>query len=224
MNLAGGNSKRLLRSLRTGATPTSVGLWAAVNAVQHLRKRRKPAKVLLVRKDLEPGATYVVRIPEEGQPPISQTLSPGGIGSELMAAAADLLTKEESAPEELEPAATPQLSRRKRRRARRVEEIEQGVLDVASLRRGQRRKLGKAEEKARRRPTRKRAKKARRLQRTAAKSVAKAERNAAPSRRARRKRRRHEEAVSGWEAKNEKHSTRRRRRKLARARQSLGND
>jgi hypothetical protein len=201
-----------------------VGLWAAVNAVQHLRKRRKPAKVLLVRKDLEPGATYVVRIPEEGQPPISQTLSPGGIGSELMAAAADLLTKEESTPEELEPAATPQLSRRKRRRARRVEEIEQGVLDAASLRRGQRRKLGKAEEKARRRPTRKRAKKARRLQRTAAKSVAKAERNAAPSRRARRKRRRHEEAASGWEAKNEKHSTRRRRRKLARAKELLGND
>lgn len=223
MNLAGGNSKRLLRSLRTGATPTSVGLWTAVNAAQQLRKRRKPAKALLVRKDLEPGATYVVRIPQEGQPPISQTLSPGGIGSELMAAA-DLLTKEESTPEELEPAATPQLTRRKRRRARRVEEIEQGVVDVASLRRGQRRKLGKAEEKARRRPTRKRAKKARRLQRTAAKSVAKAERNAAPSRRARRKRRRHEEAVSGWEAKNEKHSTRRRRRKLARAKKLLGNN
>ncbi len=223
MNLARGNSKRLLRSLRTGATPTSVGLWTAVNAAQQLRKRRKPAKVLLVRKGLEPGATYVVRIPQEGQPPISQTPSPGGMGSELMAAA-DLLTKEESTPEELEPAATPQLTRRKRRRARRVEEIEQGVVDVASLRRGQRRKLGKAEEKARRRPTRKRAKKARRLQRTAAKSVAKAERNAAPSRRARRKRRRHEEAVSGWEAKNEKHSTRRRRRKLARAKKLLGNN
>ncbi len=224
MNLAGGNRKRLLHSLRTGATPTSVGLWTAVNAVQQLRRRRKPAKELLVRKDLEPGATYVIRIPQEGQRPISQAIFPGGNGSELMAAAADLLTKKEPTTEEVEPNATPKLSRRKRRRVRRVEEIEQGVVDVASLRRGQRRKLSKAEEKARRRPTRRRAKKARQLRSTAAKSVAKAERKAAPSRHARRKRRRREKTVSRWEAKNEKHSTRRRRRKLARARKLLGND
>ena len=225
MNLAGVNTKRLLRSLRTGGTPTSIGLWAAVNTVEQLRKRRKPPKALLVRKDLEPGATYVVRIPEEGQAPISATLSSGGIGSELVMAAADLLANEEEIPSaEPEAVAPAALSRRQRRRARRLERLEKGAPDLDSIPRRQRRQLGKAQGRARRRPTRRRVRRARRLQRTAAKSAAKAERKAAPSRRAVRRHRQAEEAVAGWERKTEKRSTRRRRRKLARAKKSLADD
>ena len=229
MNLAKDNTKRLFRSLRTGGTPTSVGLWAAVNAVQQLRKRRKPSKVLLVQKDLEPGATYVIRLPQEGQAPISQTLSNGGIGSELVTTAASLFTSEEPVteePEPTEPEPTEPVppSRRQRRRARRLERLERGTVDLSSVPRRRRRELSKAERKARRRPSRRRVKKARKLQGAAAKSLAKAERKRAPSGRAARKHLKQEKDLSDWERKNEKRSTRRRRRKLAVAKRRLKDD
>ncbi len=226
MNLAGDNTKRLLRSLRTGGTPTSIGLWAAVNAVEQIRKRNKPEKALLVRKKLKPGETYVVRIPEEGQAPISETLASSGIGSELVAAATEMLTSDESpASPEPEPEPEPlRLSRRQRRRAGRLDKLEEGVVDPQSLPRRQRRRLAKAERKARRRPSRRRVRRARRLQKSAAKSLVKAERKAGPSRRARRRQKRREAAAELWQRKNEKRSTRRRRRKLAKAQKALGNE
>lgn len=206
MNLAGDSTKRLLRGLRTGGKPTSIGLWAAVTAVDQLRRRRKPEKALLLRKDLEPGATYVVRVPQQGQATMTETLSSGGLGSELLTAAAEFLTTEQVPVEEPVEAGAVRLSRRGRRRAKRLEKLEQGAVDPDLLPRRQRRELRKAQAKARRRPSRRRVKKAGKLQKAAAKSVAKARRKAAPSRRSARKSRKRELANSGGEQEAVDHS------------------
>jgi hypothetical protein len=328
MNLAGNQAKQLFKSLRTGSSPSVVGLWAAATAVDQMRKRSpRPKKELIAKKKLKPGESYVIRMPGSDEGSLAESLAPGtrvaeietsdegSIASQLLTAATDLIgaatqepeptaelevapslnrrqrrkaaktEAEEPAAEEPaaklnrrqrrkaakteaeEPAAklsrrhrrnasgtafeaaasaedssgslastlvdvaasfvtpedeateatTPNVSRRQQRRTTRLASLEETEFDPEALSRRRRRKLGRSERRARKRPSRHRVRKARRRQAGAAKKSAKSERRTQPSRRKRRKIRAAERDLEYRQEKIEKRSTRRRRRQLRKA-------
>ncbi len=148
MNLAGNQAKQLFRSLRTGARPSVVGLWAAATAVDQVRKRSQgPKKELIASKKLKPGESYVIRMPGKDEGSLTDALSPGtriaeietvgdegSIASQLFGAATELIGA--ATEEATEPEAAPSLSRRQRRQAAKAATEE----PVAKLSRRQRRK------------------------------------------------------------------------------------
>jgi hypothetical protein len=324
MNLAGNQAKQLFKSLRTGASPSTVGLWAAATAVDQLRKRGgRPEKELIVSKKLKPGESYVIRMPGAEEGSLAESLAPGtriaeiettdggSIASQLFTAATELIGAAAAEPDEavslsrrqrrraaravveddapatedapklsrrqrrktsravIEEEAAPTLSRRQRRKASAVETEEEApgsastglastLVDVAasfmgsdeteaaevtvakasrrqrrrsdrlasledvefdrdSLPRRRRRKLNRAERRAKKRPSRKRVRRAKKRQQGAAKTYAKIERKSQPSRRKRRRLKGAERELDYRRTKVEKRSTRRRRRKLKKA-------
>jgi hypothetical protein len=179
MNLTGDPAKQLFKAVRGDASSGTVGTWAAITAVDFLRRRRakKPARELLLRKKLKPGESYVIRVPGKDEAGMEQGQkysvtrvggSDNGIVAGLANAAATLFGVEEDETQP-SPEATPEpeLSRRERKDARRRALVEEGRVDAPNLRRRPKRKLEKAERRALERPTRRRVRKARKLQRRA---------------------------------------------------------
>jgi len=155
MNLAGNQAKQLFKSLRTGASPTTVGLWAAATAVDQMRKRTgRPDKELIVSKKLKPGESYVIRMPGAEEGSLAESLAPGtqiaeiettdegSIASQLFTAATELIGAAGAEPEE-----APSLSRRQRRKASRAvaEDDAPAAEDPPKLSRRQRRKASRVE-------------------------------------------------------------------------------
>jgi len=152
MNLAGNQAKQLFKSLRTGASPSTVGLWAAATAVDQLRKRSsRPDKELIVSKKLKPGESYVIRMPGAEEGSLAESLAPGtriaeiettdegSIASQLFTAATELIGAA------AEPDEAVSLSRRQRRQASRavVEDDAPAAEDPPKLSRRQRRKASR---------------------------------------------------------------------------------
>ena len=150
MNLAGNQAKQLFKSLRTGSSPSVVGLWAAATAVDQMRKRsRRPDKELIASKKLKPGESYVIRMPGKDEGSLAETVAPstliadietsdeGSIASQLFSAATELIGAATQEPGKVaEPEMAAPLSRRQRRKAARSEAAE----PIAKLSRRQRRK------------------------------------------------------------------------------------
>ncbi len=234
MNLAGNQVKQLFKALRTGARPSTVGLWAAATAVDQLRRRSRPARELIVSKRLEPGESYVIRVPGDGESPLAASISSDTSVStgDASGAEASITTQILSAPTELVTAANetepvepdleaPTTSRRQRRRASRIASLDEAELDREVLPRRQQRRLGRAERRARTRPSRRRIRKARRRQKRAARAYAHSKHTSRPSRRKRRRRRAAERQVEYRQARVDRRSTRRRRRELRKAQKQL---
>lgn len=250
MNLAGNRAKHLFRSLRTGGSPPIIGLWTAATAVDQIRKRStRPAKELIVRKQLKPGQSYLIRVPGKGEAPLAGSLPAGtqvaevdppgeepSIATQLLDAATDLLAAGVEAKEEAGVAETPDRRRRRRRRRRKASETSDGPAAAKVSRRDSRlaslddfetdrdalpsrlrRKLNRAEKRARKRPSRRRVRKARKQHKRAARASAGVEQPAQPSRRRRRRLRAATRNLEERRAKVDKRSTRRRRRKLRNA-------
>jgi len=251
MNLAGNQAKQLFKTLRTGGRPPTVALWAAATVVDQIRKRQRPDRELIATKKLKPGESYVIRVPKEGEASLASTVgndtvamvSSAGdrsITSELLAAATDLIgaaTASDDQPTDEEPLA-PALSRRQRRKARRVDaaaaepeepaplsprkarraerlaSLDEFEVDRQSLSRRRRRKFKRAEARARRRPSRRRVRRARSQHKQATAALQ-------PSQRGRRKLKAATNEVEYRNAKVERRSTRRRRRKLKKAEKAL---
>ncbi|NNC93435.1 MAG: hypothetical protein HKN80_13180 [Acidimicrobiia bacterium] len=101
MNLAGNQAKQLFKSLRTGSSPSVVGLWAAATAVDQMRKRsQRPKKELIVSKKLKPGESYVIRMPGKAEGSLAESLAPGTLVAEIET------NREESIPAQLLSVAT----------------------------------------------------------------------------------------------------------------------
>jgi hypothetical protein len=95
MNLAGNQAKQLFKSVRTGSSPSVVGLWAAATALDQMRKRSKSSgKELIATKRLKPGQSYVIRMPGKEEGSLAESLAPGTVVAEI-----------ETNPEESVPAA-----------------------------------------------------------------------------------------------------------------------
>lgn len=246
MNLAGNRAKHLFRSLRTGGSPPIIGLWTAATAVDQIRKRStRPAKELIVRKQLKPGQSYLIRVPGKGEAPLAGSLPAGtqvaevdppgegpSIATQLLGAATDLLAAGVEAKEEAGVAETPDRRRRRRkasetsdgpaaakvsRRDSRLASLDDFETDRDALPSRLRRKLNRAEKRARKRPSRRRVRKARKQHKRAARASAGVEQPAQPSRRRRRRLRAATRNLEERRAKVDKRSTRRRRRKLRNA-------
>lgn len=246
MNLAGNRAKHLFRSLRTGGSPPIIGLWTAATAVDQIRKRStRPAKELIVRKQLKPGQSYLIRVPGKGEAPLAGSLPAGtqvaevdppgeepSIATQLLDAATDLLAAGVEAKEEAGVAETPDRRRRRRkasetsdgpaaakvsRRDSRLASLDDFETDRDALPSRLRRKLNRAEKRARKRPSRRRVRKARKQHKRAARASAGVEQPAQPSRRRRRRLRAATRNLEERRAKVDKRSTRRRRRKLRNA-------
>lgn len=115
MNLAGNPSKNLFRSLRVGSRPSVVGLWAAATVVEQIRKDRRPKRERLRKKILEPGQSYLIRVPGPGEASLADAAPPGtvvadagleeeSVASQLLSAASGLVqaatTTEAASPAE----------------------------------------------------------------------------------------------------------------------------
>lgn len=114
MNLAGNPSKNLFRSLRVGSRPSVVGLWAAATVVEQIRKDRRPKRERLRKKILEPGQSYLIRVPGPGEGSLADAAAPGtvvadagleeeSVASQLLSAASGLVqaaTTEAASPAE----------------------------------------------------------------------------------------------------------------------------
>lgn len=66
---------RLFRSARTKQSGWSIGFWAALTAIGYLRRRTAPTRGRLIRKNLKPGASYIVRVPPGTEPVVSDLSS-----------------------------------------------------------------------------------------------------------------------------------------------------
>ncbi|MDH3606107.1 MAG: hypothetical protein OER12_03840 [Acidimicrobiia bacterium] len=203
-------------------------------------KKLKPGESYVIRVPKEGEASLASTV---GNDTVATVTSAGdrSITSELLAAATDLIgaatasdeppTDEapvastlsrrqrrkarRSAEKEAEPEEPAALGRRETRRAERLASLDGFEVDRQSLSRRRRRKLRRAEARARRRPSRRRTRKARRQHKQAAAALR-------PSRRARRKLQAATNEVEYRTAKVERRPTRRRRRKLKKAEKALG--
>lgn len=236
MNLTRDPSKQLLKSLRTNARPAQVGGWAALTALDMMRKRsaRRPSREKIISKRLEPGKSYVIRMPAEPGDALEKDTSyrlakAGSVGTAVVAAAGELLTSvlgdsEESkpmvaevtpGPAEEEAPAKP--SRRERRREKRLAKLDRGTVDDEGLSRRRRRRLARTDRLARKRPTRRRIRRARKQQKRARAELTEAEQRAVMSRRRRRKLAKATRLQEAWDDKVARRSTWRRRRKARKA-------
>lgn len=136
MNLAGNQAKNLFKAIRTGRSPSVVGLWTAATVVDQLRQRTRPKKELLLRKTLKPGQSYVIRVPGKGEAALTETVPADtvvaeatdpepSIASQLLATASGLLAAAavpDEQPDEQESVADKpkRVSRRQRRKERRA--------------------------------------------------------------------------------------------------------
>lgn len=103
-------------------------MWAALAAIEQMRNQR-PKKQLILRRKLEPGRAYLIRIPAEGSPSLAET------DEELRNLRSSLAA----------PQVPGKLSRRKRRKARkastedvtvdsaRIDEVARGLGATATL-------------------------------------------------------------------------------------------
>jgi hypothetical protein len=177
------------------------------------RQRRRAARE--AQRAAEPAAKVSRRQRRRAsRAPVEETVpAEESFGSSLVDVAASFMAGDD-APAEDAPA---KLSRRQRRRSDRLTTLEDVEFDRDALPRRRRRKLGRAEGRARKRPSRRRVRKARKQQRRAASTSERIERRSRPSRRKRRKIRAAERNLEYRRGKVEKRSTRRRRRRLRKA-------
>jgi len=145
--------------------------------------------------------------------------SNGSLASTLADVAASFMGTDSA--EAKDEVAAAKLSRRARRRTSSLSSLKDAEFDPDALPRRQRRKLSRAERRARQRPSRRRVRKARQHQKAAAKTYARIERRARPSRRKRRQIRAAQRDLAYRQAKADTRSTRRRRRKLRKAEKAL---
>ena len=140
MNLAGNQAKNLFKSIRTGNSPSVVGMWVAATVVDQIRKRKRPDKELLLRKKLKPGQSYLIRVPGEGEASLAEQVpsdtvvadvadSEESIGSQLLSAAAGLIS--DAAEVRAEPMADDPAPGRQSRRQRRRERKAAAAAPVA---------------------------------------------------------------------------------------------